>query len=197
MSSDAVRLALGASLVPFLPGLVLFTFGTIGAFDLVDSLPATIWLTLEIASVTGVIVWWLIWRCKVEWTRRRQLQTILLAALVLLSAAIVFVPTDATYWGDQKTSELIQTIVNSVPFFAATLWFGGSAYLWRSSGPTFDLSSMQSPMNYGAVVACPQCSYNLTGLREVRCPECGWASTVDDIVNRSLAEQFALFGGSV
>lgn len=82
----------------------------------------------------------------------------------------------------------------TLPLFAAALWFGGTAWLWRSNT---DSETHVLPTDGLCGVHCPQCSYNLTGLREVRCPECGWASTVDDIVNRSLAGQIALTGGSV
>lgn len=37
---------------------------------------------------------------------------------------------------------------------------------------------------------CPKCGYNLTGLREARCPECGATYTLDELVV-TLAEQRA------
>ena len=30
-------------------------------------------------------------------------------------------------------------------------------------------------------IACPTCGYNLTGLREARCPECGSQFTLDQL----------------
>ena len=65
----------------------------------------------------------------------------------------------------------------SAPFLALAIWFAGTAWLWRKR---------ESPVVFAASntehVSCPQCSYNLKGLKEVHCPECGWTSTVDQIV---------------
>jgi predicted Zn-ribbon and HTH transcriptional regulator len=33
-------------------------------------------------------------------------------------------------------------------------------------------------------MACPNCGYNLTGLREARCPECGSQFTLDELFAR-------------
>jgi DNA-directed RNA polymerase subunit RPC12/RpoP len=33
----------------------------------------------------------------------------------------------------------------------------------------------------GSSVACPTCGYNLTGLAEARCPECGGRFTLDEL----------------
>ena len=32
-------------------------------------------------------------------------------------------------------------------------------------------------------VLCPNCGYNMTGLREARCPECGSVFTIDQLVS--------------
>jgi hypothetical protein len=195
MSRDAVRLALGGSLIPFLPGLILFSFGTISLFQFLNDDKSRIWLSLEIAFLTGVVVWLVIWKHEVDWSRQTIFWTVILSAVFIASAGCVFVPTDSTYWGSQAVSEFVSSIVQATPFLAASIWFGGSAYVWRSK--PFAVAEFPIVETARPEVSCPECSYNLTGLREVRCPECGWASTVDDIVSRSLSEQLALSGGSV
>ena len=48
------------------------------------------------------------------------------------------------------------------------VWRNGYARGWRASG-------RPEPR-------CPECGYNLTGLRRCRCSECGRESTLDEIV---------------
>lgn len=50
----------------------------------------------------------------------------------------------------------------------------------------FRLAAVEPDLLAAELARCPRCAYSLAGLPEVRCPECGWASTVDDIVGRSL-----------
>lgn len=68
---------------------------------------------------------------------------------------------------------------------AAAVWLIGTAWLWRdSSAAGMVMSAADEP-----IATCPVCNYNLTGLHEVRCPECGWRDTVDGLVRRCLAER--------
>ena len=38
-----------------------------------------------------------------------------------------------------------------------------------------------SKLTSALTILCPVCGYNLTGLREARCPECGGTFTLDQL----------------
>lgn len=81
-------------------------------------------------------------------------------------------------------------------YLAAGLWFAGTAWLWRSD--RIDLpAGLASESDLSRFVRCGNCGYSLVGLREVRCPECGWGSTVDEVVRRGMAEFIELRGAAV
>ena len=78
-----------------------------------------------------------------------------------------------------------------LPVFAWALWLAGTAWTWRSSQARIS-GEFAGSVAIEVLVRCPACDYSLRGLHEVRCPECGWASTVDDIVERSLDRVLAV-----
>ena len=86
---------------------------------------------------------------------------------------------------------MCETFCITSPLFAFALWLAGTAWLWRNRHP-HALVDPLSGIGVEDVARCPTCGYNLRGLREVRCPECGWASTVDDIVQRSIVGTLAV-----
>ena len=55
---------------------------------------------------------------------------------------------------------------------------------------------LASGANLSEFVRCGNCGYSLVGLREVKCPECGWQSTVDEAVRRGMAEYIELRGAA-
>ncbi len=46
-------------------------------------------------------------------------------------------------------------------------------------------SSSRARIVTGDDVPCPSCGYNLRGLREARCPECGSSFTIEQLVRSS------------
>jgi len=58
-------------------------------------------------------------------------------------------------------------------------------------------AGLASEADMSEFVRCGSCGYSLVGLREVRCPECGWQSTVDEAVRRGMAEFIELRGTAV
>ena len=69
------------------------------------------------------------------------------------------------------------------------LWIVGTIFYWRET-PT---ERAQRLARAGAdTLTCPNCGYNLTGLREARCTECGAGFTLNDLLaaqpNRAAAE---------
>jgi hypothetical protein len=58
------------------------------------------------------------------------------------------------------------------------LWILATVILWRET-PAERLARMAQLSDAG--IFCPICGYNLSGLREARCPECGATFTLDQL----------------
>jgi ssDNA-binding Zn-finger/Zn-ribbon topoisomerase 1 len=58
------------------------------------------------------------------------------------------------------------------------MWMASTALVWRETR----VERRRRIARRGAGhVTCPECDYDLTGLREARCPECGTRYTLDQL----------------
>jgi hypothetical protein len=169
MSPNSVRLTLGLALIPFLPGLYWIVGLVLSGFF--PSEQWTVFTAYSICSVVLVSFWILLWRPVVEWTRARWILSGILALITLLAPFSTVLPAYASPW------DVVRVMF---PLVVAGIWFAGTALVWRSPASITNAAKDHT-------VLCPQCDYSLRGLREVRCPECGWSSTIDDVVQRALA----------
>jgi hypothetical protein len=136
-------------------------------------------LALWVVVYTFVAAYWvLLWRSTVRWTRARVRNTAL-AGLIAVAGAGAFAGT-------------VVTVARAVPVGIAMLLGGGLApivwvlatvLLWRET-PAERVARMSGLAVGGraAAVCCPICGYDLSGLREARCPECGGTFTLDALV---------------
>ncbi|MFQ5411284.1 MAG: hypothetical protein ACE5EC_03275 [Phycisphaerae bacterium] len=177
MSSSAVRLAIGLALIPFLPALFFIVFL---AMDKLANFNSTmeVCIAYEACAIVTVILWITLWRSSIEWKAFKRRMTVLLVLGLLLVPFSVFLPNGPWYW------EMTQ---DTLPLLMLATWFIGTALAWRTKSPSFHGFTPNAPEQLEEIIRCPQCRYSLIGLREARCPECGWNSTLDDIVGRSLA----------
>lgn len=184
MSKEAARLVLAGCMIPLIPGLWLFSMGTMDIFNIFSDDKTEMWLALELPFATAVVLWWLLWRRAVVWNTRVKIKTVALAILFLASAAWYYIPWARNHNATTGFEEFLYHSTQSLPLWGMALWFGGTAIIWRSDKRSRVLTSAVPSSKW--VSTCPSCSYDLTGLREVRCPECGWTSTIDDVVRRSI-----------
>jgi hypothetical protein len=184
MTPNAVRLTVAIALIPLLPGL--FFIGTYALRSCAPTWPAetSIFVCYEACAILALLVWWRLWRPAVEWNRRRRAITGWLAAALLASPAAVLAHL---YPPIGSAGELWEVICFLAPVLVYALWLAGTAWVWRSR---------QTPGAYvfgggsdavEALARCPRCDYSLKGLHEVHCPECGWAATVDELVEHTLS----------
>jgi hypothetical protein len=120
---------------------------------------------------TFVAAWWyLLWHKSVRWTGWRVGLTLLLVlACVTFGVFVGFV-----------INSFQGTFGDFVGSVAAPLaWLVGSVVAWRESAS--ERAARATAANRDAVV-CPTCGYNLTGLTEPRCPECGARYTLDQLM---------------
>ena len=171
MSSLLSRIMLALLMLPLaaliycvvIVGLMEFAFGfrnDLAAFIITDMVTAAFVATY----------WTLLWRRTVRWTRRRIGFTIG-AAFGALTPALVL--------GGLVTivDESFGAFIGGVT--AILLWVALTVFIWRETGA----ERMARIRSRGSeVIVCPSCGYNLTGLRQPSCPECGATYTVDELV---------------
>jgi hypothetical protein len=113
--------------------------------------------------------WIGIWRKGVRWTPRRVSWTWIWPFASALFAAIIGVLFGM--WEDGIGY-----------FFAAVsaplIWVVGTILIWRETNAE---RAERLKAAHADVITCPTCGYNLTGLSEARCPECGTKFTLNDL----------------
>lgn len=118
--------------------------------------------------------WILLWRSTVRWTRARVRYTAL-AGVVALAGGFAFAVTLIAV--SRQIPEGIALLLGGggVPI----VWVLATVILWRET-PAERLARMSRLVSHPSVL-CPVCGYNLSGLREARCPECGGSFTLDEL----------------
>ena len=133
---------------------------------------------LTLWTVTYLFIgayWVLLWRSVVRWTAARKLQTVLAVPGALVLGALVGVA-------------FMELVANAAPFQIAVLVGGGvvpiawvlaTVLIWRET-PRERMERISAAGR--DAVCCPICGYNMTGLHEDRCPECGSKFTLDQLL---------------
>ena len=128
-------------------------------------------LTLLTNTSMAVVIeagWLLIWRSSVKWTRGRMARTIV-CFVVTAVAGIA-----AGWCTSRRFNDDFGIFVSAAT--AGLLWCAGTALLWRESTAE---RAIRIARQSGMALHCPACGYNMTGLHEARCPECGAEFTLD------------------
>lgn len=170
MTPNIVRLSIGLALIPFLPAVFCILFIALDKFGGLSG-NGSWFVAYEFCALIAVCTWTFLWRKSALPLIGR---TALVALPILTTPFAVFL---------YSSSPVIDSVYKLSPIIALGIWFAGTAMLWRRPEERITVTGDAE----SAAPTCPTCNYNLTGLREVRCPECGWASTVDEIVQRHLA----------
>lgn len=152
-------------------GCLLAAAGLFGALLLAEFMfPGEWWwrhrypvIGLSAASVVWLLVLRLIWG---PIRGRRQLVRPIFSTLAIWACATLL-----SVLADRALLAIIVLVAS-----ACTLHCWAGAYIRWARGP--EVLGADSPVN----VHCPQCRYSLVGLTECRCPECGFAFTIDGLI---------------
>jgi hypothetical protein len=114
--------------------------------------------------------WLLLWHKSVNWIQGRAMGTFGAAVASAIVATVVGVMVSGV---DRGFGVFVGTVI------APLLWLVATVFIWRESAQ--ERAARLSHAGKDSIV-CPTCGYNLTGLKESRCPECGTQFTLDQLL---------------
>jgi len=169
LSNLIVRLLLSILLIPL--AAIVFIVAAVAMDRHVRGYSMLPFVLAGVVTWAFVAAYWTaLWRSAIRWDSRRSNQTLLVtAAAALLSVAIGAVLNQM----EREMGDVIGAL--SAPL----LWLVGTVIAWRER-PDERMERLRSAGSQ--VLVCPACGYNLTGLKEARCPECGLQMTLDQLV---------------
>lgn len=120
-----------------------------------------------------VVYWFVLWRRSVLWSGARIVRTFVgslgavavgvFAALLIMSITRIRDDGFGIFFGG---------------VFATVVWLPLMVLLWKETAAE---RADRIRKSAGDVVFCPRCGYNMTGLYEPRCPECGARFTLNQL----------------
>jgi len=172
MSSLLARILLAIMMFP-LAAMIYFS-SVILLNSYISSNFAFLWSFIIVAFFTGCY-WLSVWRNNVNWTTTRKLGTLFSAFVSLIIGVILGIATTSLYkYGRDET--LIIFVGGN---FAILIWLVATILIWKETSTERADRVRQSA---GDVLFCLKCGYNMTGLYESRCPECGTQYTLDQLL---------------
>jgi CDP-diglyceride synthetase len=116
--------------------------------------------------------WLMLWRRAVSWTPQRIRATWWAASGAAIAGTCIGLGIQAMFPDEQWIGTFLGVLCGLV------IWIIATVFIWRESEA--ERAARLSRANSDALV-CPTCGYNLTGLRETRCPECGTQFTLNEL----------------
>lgn len=132
-----------------------------------------------VLAYTGAATFWLLlWRGVIVWTATRLARTAMAAVCCTLFTITVgiLVATITYAW---------ELIVIFACILGLMVWMGSTVTIWRETTEEFNARIRGAA---GGRLLCPTCGYNMVGLYESRCPECGTRYTLDQLLASQDAE---------
>ncbi len=171
MSSLVARILLTTLMLP--AAALVYTVFVVLGFELIGwQHEVLIFLLGGSSSFLFVLIYWLgLWGRHVNWADGRRWKTILLG----VAAVGITIPIAVVFGNIIELSFGI--FIGSL--FAMLIWLIGTTMIWKETSVE-RADRLRSRIRTNAIV-CPSCGYNLTGLRESSCPECGANFTLDQL----------------
>ena len=173
MSSLLARILMAIVMVPLASVMYMVVF--IWIEDQSQDDFAFLWADI-IVGLFVVLYWLGLWRRSICWTRRRITWTVLSGfSSVGVGMAVSLGLALQLYWVPQSLFFFLTGII------AIPVWLLVTLLLWRET-PAERAERIRK--SFGKALFCPCCGYNMTGLHESRCPECGSKYTLDQLLAR-------------
>ena len=127
------------------------------------------------ATCGYIIAYWVaLWWKSVVWTPGRVQTTVGCAAGAAGVGVTLGLMIAATFpYGADELAFFTGSLV------ATVLWIIGTICIWRENQSERAARLRRAGAD---TIVCPACGYNLTGLREARCPECGAQYTLNELL---------------
>ena len=170
MSQLVSRLLLAMTIIFALPIVCLISFLLIENNIVRDDILA-LWAADVVSAVFLATGWALIWRGQVVWTARRRHLTAVAIVGSAVPALLVGLLVESAA-GSQEPAMVVGGMCWAV------FWLGSTALTWRED--RVERRNRLSGLSSG-VIHYPSCGYNLTGLEQARCPECGTRYTLNEL----------------
>ncbi len=171
MSQLLARLLLAMSVVIATPIVYVISFVLIENSLLRADAQAL--LAADFVSAAFLVTSWiLVWRRQVVWTTRRRFVTVLSVVWSAVPGLAIALLMYSAIRGPDELAVIIGGMSWSV------VWLASTALVWRENPAerTTRLKQIAS-----GLVQCPHCGYNMTGLEQARCPECGTRYTLNEL----------------
>ena len=134
-------------------------------------------LAADVVTWASVATYWcLLWRSSIRWTPLRIGGTLGAAAAAALAGGGIAAVMAFAFMSGSDVGGFALFLGG---LLAMLLWLFATIFLWRET------ATERSARVAGAgssAVTCPTCGYNLTGLADARCPECGSRFTLDELL---------------
>jgi hypothetical protein len=131
-------------------------------------------LMASIVTATFVAYYWIwLWRDSVNWTKPRTAKT-LLSGLGCIAAGIIVALILNAISGIHDPSFCF--FIGGV--IAIISWLPITVIIWKET--PLERAERMRVADKDALF-CPRCGYNMTGLNQARCPECGAQYTINQL----------------
>ena len=169
MTNLVSRILLAILLIPL--SAILYCCLGVVLSDRLRSEFAILWTHIFVGAFI-VLYWLVLWHRSVLWTGWRKGMTLLAGVGCLAAGAVsgLFIIARIPYGREPA--------IFMGGLLAIVLWLVVSVLLWRETAAERAERIRQAG---GEVLFCPRCGYNMTGLYESRCPECGTRLTLDQL----------------
>jgi hypothetical protein len=174
MTHTIARLILAMLILPCTGAVFLIGIGIVASFSRGGGPPPVVgvlglWLGLYLFIFT---YWILLWRGVVRWTEARIWKTAGATVVSMLVGVIA-----AAFGALAIRGIPIQICMMFGGGLVPIVWVLLTVLLWRETAA----ERVQRLSRAGGGVLCPLCGYNLAGLTEARCPECGSRFTLEQL----------------
>ena len=134
----------------------------------------TIFLISGITTWIAVGLYWcLLWRSGVMSTVSRVIGTFLAAGGALMVGCVAGVIAASATSAGAGFGAFVGGVLTIL------LWLIATVFVWRETAAE---RARRVAGSSRSAVTCPTCGYNLTALKETRCPECGSSFTLDELI---------------